>query len=113
MDRPVNFTTGPDGAIYVCDIYRRWIDHARFFPEEFAEAHDMRQGENEPPGGCAEGARRLTAKVQKCPCHYRSWLGRCAARVRLPAPPSGTWRTSANQMFSVLILPRTPTILDG
>lgn len=44
--RPVNFTTGPDGAIYVCDIYRRWIDHARFFPEEFVKTHDMRQGEN-------------------------------------------------------------------
>jgi len=45
--RPVNITTGPDGALYVCDIYRRWIDHARFFPEEFVKAHDMRQGENE------------------------------------------------------------------
>jgi putative heme-binding domain-containing protein len=42
----VNFTTGPDGAIYICDIYRRWIDHARFFPEEFVKTHDMRQGEN-------------------------------------------------------------------
>jgi putative membrane-bound dehydrogenase-like protein len=45
--RPVNITTGPDGALYVCDIYRRWIDHARFFPEEFVKTHDMRQGENE------------------------------------------------------------------
>ena len=45
--RPVNFTTGPDGAIYVCDIYRRWIDHARFFPEEFVKAHDMREGEHQ------------------------------------------------------------------
>lgn len=44
--RPVNFTTGPDGAIYICDIYRRWIDHARFFPEEFVKTHDMRQGEH-------------------------------------------------------------------
>jgi putative membrane-bound dehydrogenase-like protein len=44
--RPVNFTTGPDGAIYICDIYRRWIDHARFFPEEFVKTHNMRQGEN-------------------------------------------------------------------
>ena len=43
--RPVNFTTGPDGAIYICDIYRRWIDHARFFPEEFVKSHDMREGE--------------------------------------------------------------------
>ncbi|HCN76802.1 MAG TPA: hypothetical protein DIT13_06360 [Verrucomicrobiales bacterium] len=45
--RPVNFTTGPDGAIYVCDIYRRWIDHARFFPEDFVKANDMRQGEHQ------------------------------------------------------------------
>jgi putative heme-binding domain-containing protein len=45
--RPVNFTTGPDGAIYVCDIYRRWIDHARYFPEEFVKAHDMREGEHQ------------------------------------------------------------------
>ncbi len=45
--RPVNFTTGPDGAIYVCDIYRRWIDHARFFPEEFVKNNDMREGENQ------------------------------------------------------------------
>ena len=45
--RPVNFTTGPDEAIYICDIYRRWIDHARFFPEEFVKSHDMRQGEME------------------------------------------------------------------
>ena len=44
--RPVNFTTGPDGAIYICDIYRRWIDHARFFPEDFVKANDMRQGEH-------------------------------------------------------------------
>lgn len=63
--RPVNFTTGPDGAIYVCDIYRRWIDHARFFPEEFVKAHDMRQGENEGRIWriVPKGTKRLTAKV--------------------------------------------------
>lgn len=44
--RPVNITTGPDGALYVCDIYRRWLDHARFFPEEFVKANDMREGED-------------------------------------------------------------------
>jgi putative membrane-bound dehydrogenase-like protein len=45
--RPVNVTTGPDGALYVCDIYRRYIDHARYFPEAFAKTHDLRAGENE------------------------------------------------------------------
>ncbi|WP_166443019.1 PVC-type heme-binding CxxCH protein [Phragmitibacter flavus] len=45
--RPVNVTTGPDGALYVCDMYRRYIDHARFFPESFLKENDIRQGENE------------------------------------------------------------------
>lgn len=63
--RPVNFTTGPDEAIYVCDIYRRWIDHARFFPEEFVKTHDMRQGENHGRIWriVPKGTAKLTAKV--------------------------------------------------
>jgi putative membrane-bound dehydrogenase-like protein len=71
--RPVNFTTGPDGAIYVCDIYRRWIDHARFFPEEFVKTHDMRQGENEGriwrvvPKGTREGGLKLGQGDGKMP----------------------------------------------
>lgn len=63
--RPVNFTTGPDGAIYICDIYRRWIDHARFFPEEFVKTHDMRQGENEGRiwRVVPKGTKKLVAKT--------------------------------------------------
>ncbi|HYF37667.1 MAG TPA: PVC-type heme-binding CxxCH protein [Prosthecobacter sp.] len=76
--RPVNFTTGPDGAIYICDIYRRWIDHARFFPEEFVKNNDMRQGENHgriwrivPKG---KKAPAITA-APKEPEQLKSWLG--------------------------------------
>jgi putative membrane-bound dehydrogenase-like protein len=42
--RPVQVRSGPDGALYVCDMYRRFIDHARFFPEDFAKSHYMRAG---------------------------------------------------------------------
>lgn len=42
--RPVNVRNGPDGALYVVDMYRRFIDHARFFPEDFAKSHYMRAG---------------------------------------------------------------------
>lgn len=42
--RPVQVRNGPDGALYVVDMYRRFIDHARFFPEEFSKAHYMRAG---------------------------------------------------------------------
>ena len=63
--RPVNITTGPDGALYVCDIYRRWIDHARFFPEEFVKANDMRQGEQQGRIWriVPKGTKTLAAKV--------------------------------------------------
>ncbi|MDZ4288205.1 MAG: PVC-type heme-binding CxxCH protein, partial [Prosthecobacter sp.] len=76
--RPVNFTTGPDGAIYICDIYRRWIDHARFFPEEFVKANDMRQGENQgriwrvvPKG---KKAPKITAAPEDAK-KLNAWLG--------------------------------------
>jgi putative membrane-bound dehydrogenase-like protein len=76
--RPVNFTTGPDGAIYICDIYRRWIDHARFFPEEFVKTHDMRQGENHgriwrvvPKGAKAPKIESAPKEIEK----LVAWLG--------------------------------------
>lgn len=42
--RPVQVRTGPDGGLYVVDMYRRFIDHARFFPEDFVKSHYMRAG---------------------------------------------------------------------
>ena len=42
--RPVNLRNGPDGALYICDMYRRFIDHSRFFPDSFAKSHYMRAG---------------------------------------------------------------------
>jgi putative membrane-bound dehydrogenase-like protein len=76
--RPVNFTTGPDGAIYICDIYRRWIDHARFFPEEFVKTHDMRQGENEGRIWRVVPKGKKAPKVEAAPQNIEkivAWLG--------------------------------------
>ena len=42
--RPVHLKQGPDGALYIVDMYRRFIDHARFFPEAFSQSHYMRAG---------------------------------------------------------------------
>jgi putative membrane-bound dehydrogenase-like protein len=74
--RPVNFTTGPDGAIYICDIYRRWIDHARFFPEEFVKTHDMRQGENEGRiwRVVPKGLKIATGKLHKGEFEFKPYL---------------------------------------
>ncbi len=31
--RPVHTTVGPDGALYICDMVRQYIDHPRYLPE--------------------------------------------------------------------------------
>ncbi len=42
--RPVNLTTGPDGALYVVDFCRAWVEHPAFVPEERRGEADFREG---------------------------------------------------------------------
>ncbi len=42
--RPVYLGSGPDGALYVADMYRREIDHPRYVPEESRGMLDFESG---------------------------------------------------------------------
>ncbi|MBE7536939.1 MAG: c-type cytochrome [Opitutaceae bacterium] len=42
--RPVFLGNGPDGALYVADMYRREIDHPAYVPEESRSKFDFRSG---------------------------------------------------------------------
>ncbi|QDV69369.1 Cytochrome c [Rosistilla carotiformis] len=42
--RPVNLNSGPDGALYVVDMYRAVIEHPQFVPEELKNRPDQRWG---------------------------------------------------------------------
>ncbi len=96
--RPVNITTGPDGALYVCDMYRRYIDHARFFPESFVKTHDIRQGENEgriwrivPKGKNARKIEAAPKKVEELVAwlgHENVWQRETAQRLLVEKTPS-------------------------
>jgi putative membrane-bound dehydrogenase-like protein len=44
--RPVNLCTGPDGALYVVDMYRAVIEHPEWMPEEWRDRADMRNGDD-------------------------------------------------------------------
>lgn len=44
--RPASLATGPDGALYVADMYRLWVEHPKFLPEEIAARLDWRAGED-------------------------------------------------------------------
>lgn len=72
--RPVNLTVGPDGALYMCDIYRRFIDHARFFPESFINTHDMRAGEHQGRIWRIVPANTQPRPIESAPRHDLSGL---------------------------------------
>ncbi len=42
--RPVNLTHGPDGALYIADMYRSVIEHPQFMPVELKERSDLTDG---------------------------------------------------------------------
>ena len=44
--RPGSLANGPDGALYVADMYRLWVEHPKFVPKEVADKMDFRAGEN-------------------------------------------------------------------
>ena len=41
---PVYMTTGPDGALYLVDFYRRWVEHPAFVAESLRQGIDWRKG---------------------------------------------------------------------
>jgi putative membrane-bound dehydrogenase-like protein len=41
--RPVNLTTGPDGALYVVDMYREMVEHPDFVPAELRTSIEFRR----------------------------------------------------------------------
>ncbi len=44
--RPVFTATGPDGALYICDMYRRNIDHPQYLPEAARPLLDFNSGKD-------------------------------------------------------------------
>jgi len=41
---PVFACTGPDGALYIADFYRRWVEHPQFVVGEWRDKVDWREG---------------------------------------------------------------------
>jgi putative membrane-bound dehydrogenase-like protein len=42
--RPENLANGPDGALYVCDMYRKTIEHPEYLPEATRKITDFESG---------------------------------------------------------------------
>ncbi len=44
--RPASLMTGPDGALYLADMYRLWVEHPKFLPKEIAARIDWNAGKD-------------------------------------------------------------------
>lgn len=44
--RPVFLANGPDGALYLCDMYRKTIEHPTYLPEEIRAVTDFEAGKD-------------------------------------------------------------------
>jgi len=42
--RPVFLANGPDGALYICDMYRKTIEHPEYLPDEIRKKTDFDSG---------------------------------------------------------------------
>ncbi|HEV3443918.1 MAG TPA: PVC-type heme-binding CxxCH protein [Gemmataceae bacterium] len=92
--RPVNLAHGPDGALYVVDMYRAVIEHPDFMPPEVKHRPDLLEGKTKG---------RIWRIV---PEHFverppRPQLSKASTEelVKLLAHPNAWWRTTAQRLL--------------
>ena len=101
--RPVNLENGPDGALYVVDMYRAVIEHPQWVPEELKRRPDERYGDDRgriyrivrnaskarpeaptpPPSATTSLAQQTTAQLVAALTHHNLWHRETAARLLL------------------------------
>jgi putative membrane-bound dehydrogenase-like protein len=92
---PVYMTTGPDGALYIVDFYRRWVEHPQFVAESLRKSVDWRQGAGH--GRIWKVSRRdLTWPPRPAPRMSRESAGQLAKHLE---SPNGWWRDTAQRLL--------------
>ncbi len=91
--RPVNLTTGPDGALYVIDMYRAVIEHPQFVPDELKDRPDLRDGDDRGRIYRIRSADRRRQPWQPLPLTDPNGL------ARLLEHPNAWWREAAARLL--------------
>jgi putative membrane-bound dehydrogenase-like protein len=91
--RPVNLTVGPDGALYVVDMYREVIEHPEWIPDEIEAGLNLEAGKDKgriyriTP---SSGLPRVKPEFDR---------GNIAAVVAALGHPNQWWRTTAQRLL--------------
>jgi len=94
--RPVNLTTGPDGALYVTDFYRGVLQHRESFTT-YLRSYSERRGLDKPLhlGRIWRVATEAVRRVAKIDLQNE----KSAALVTHLANPNGWWRETAQRLL--------------
>lgn len=108
--RPVNLTTGPDGALYVVDFYRKWVEHPQFVPADQRDAVDWRAGDDR--GRIWRIVRRGVFETART-APPKKWPAQCdtAELVGLLNHANGWWRDTAQRLLVERRDPQTAEFL--
>jgi len=93
--RPVNLANGPDGALYVVDMYRELVEHPQFVPEaargtvDFRRWHDRGRIWRIRPRSAAQPASSVRDLKRAGP----------AELVRFLSDPNAWWRMTAQRLL--------------
>jgi putative membrane-bound dehydrogenase-like protein len=92
--RPVSMASGPDGALYIVDMYRAVIEHPEFMPPELQHRPDLTFGKD-------KGRVWRIAPEQHKTKTTRPNLGDASTKELLAAleNPDGWWRTTAARLL--------------
>lgn len=112
--RPTMVRTGPDGALYVSDMYRFVIEHPTWIPAEYQRKLNLRAGESRgriyrivPAAGCCGTtiAESPGPDAALPAADLRGWWEQPVSRIptgelvaRL-ASPNGWWRDTAHRLL--------------
>lgn len=91
--RPAMVRSGPDGALWVADMYRLVIEHPQWIPQEWQERLDLRAGDDK-----GRIYRVFPAAARPRPVRRLDTLG-TAELVGELEHPSGTWRDVAHRLL--------------
>jgi putative membrane-bound dehydrogenase-like protein len=89
--RPCNFATGPDGALYICDIYRECIEHPSSIPDSIKKYLDMTSGKDR--------GRLWRVKKDGSPAWKKPALKTTEDFVAALARPEAWWRQAGSRLL--------------
>jgi putative membrane-bound dehydrogenase-like protein len=92
--RPVFLTGGPDGGLYVVDMYRAVIEHPDYMPPELKNRPDLTLGKDR-----GRIWRIVPDKPRAKPVRPRLSKAKTDELVALLAHPNAWWRTTAQRLL--------------